>query len=339
MKHLQRDFHIGSASQKTRLFYRRPLREFIKWGFLLVEVMAYRCVRSLYTSWKTRRLLKESAHPRRVEEGVSRHFIPGPSYVEIQIGNETRANAVLQEGDFFSFERTIQTGDDFLFGVAPLIPELDPQSSKKWKFSVRVEEIGTDQVWLYEGSLPYDGKTEEFVYFPGDGWLDVQFPLQEFVGKKCRISVQGTTALGISCPQILKKRPEKEARTVVLISGESLTNLDYLRRVYGFSKYPHLEALIQEGVSYPYAYSPTDATLSFVAAVLTGLLPSQHGIGYYGWAADSFDNKRFSEKVTPLAQFFKELGFFTICGGTTVRLSSKMGWAKGFDHFFHVFDK
>jgi len=345
---LQRDHWVGMLSEDRRLFYARPVREWAKWTLRLVDYLLSRYLRPIHRSLVRRRLKKgmEFARPR--DPGLFA-YVPGRPYFEIQIGNETRTAALLDGGEELSFEEDLSQEDsprDLLFGIAPLVPPEETDRVRRWSCRLSIEDLASKKVSSWEEEFPFNGRSDLFAYYPGDGWVECCHPLDAYKGKRISISISGRSEgdgvlvpISIASPQVVSRR--EKAKNVLLVSFESLTDPQYLRQNYRekVPPLPNLEKLSHEGTVYPKVYSPTDSTLSFAASILSGLLPSQHGIGNYAIAADAFVNNVFHPDLRTLPRLFKGHRFRTFFGGTQARFSSKVGWARGFDHYFHVFEK
>ena len=68
----------------------------------------------------------------------------------------------------------------------------------------------------------------------------------------------------------------------------------------------NIDELIGESTAYPRIYSPADNTLSYGASILSGLMPSQHGIGNYSKMPWNFDNEILNSKIINLPEILKE---------------------------------
>ncbi len=112
---------------------------------------------------------------------------------------------------------------------------------------------------------------------------------------------------------------------VILISIDTL-RADHLG-CYGYSRQtsPHIDELARESVQFNNIFSPTGWTLPSHMSLLTGLTPLHHGALH-----DSF---AFDTTIPTLADFLREEGYATgaFTGGGYV--SSKFGFAKGFDFY------
>lgn len=349
-KLIKRDFFIGPSDEAKRLYYDRPFKEWIKLTILLLKLFLFKYCRPAYSVFSKDKINKKRIYARKVPDKLTKTYLSGKPFFELQTGNQTRPAVILSPDENFSFQKKIEAQDTFFFGICPMSDEYFPSRIKKWSFTLRITKLDTNTADEYKATLPYNGRTDCFAYFPGDGWVDSYINLDDYTGSTCLIEIEPeiitksaeekkTTSITISCPQIVTTKPLDQVKNVLLISVESLTDLNFLKNKYSAVTFPTLDRLASENVSYPRVYSPTDSTLSFAASMLTGLLPSQHAIGNYGIAANSFDNNIYNESLKSLPEFFKENGFLTFYGGTQVRFSSKVGWARGFDSYFHIFEK
>jgi tetratricopeptide (TPR) repeat protein len=122
-------------------------------------------------------------------------------------------------------------------------------------------------------------------------------------------------------------KPEQPAEKppIILISVDTLRS-DHLP-IYGYANgsTPNIDALRRDGVLYEKAWSHAPLTLPSHTSMLTGLLPTEHGvrnnIGY------RFDGSRFPT----LAKTLRENGYRTGAAVSSYVLRSETGIADGFD--------
>lgn len=349
---IKRDYYIEDPVDMVLYFYKKPQKGIVKWFLRWVGMHAARYAPGIFRFYLTSQIRKKISHARTVNPLYHQWYVPGNRYVEVQIGNDTRTALLLQDNEGLCFEKKVEEGDEFLFGAAPLLDELESGLLSRWKMVLRVTDKGNRQEQVHTCSFPF-GKRDDFMaYFPGEGWADFRFPLDRYVGRTCEIDVQiffdaepekkrNDVHAALSAPQILRRRKKGKAQNVVVISVESLTSFDYLKQLYGEEDWPCIQELRKEKnvAEYPKVYSPTDATLPFAASVFSGLMPSQHGVGNYAVGADTFNNMTINENIQPISAYMKSKGLLTFFGGTEVRFSAKIGFARGFDHFFHEFYK
>ena len=84
---------------------------------------------------------------------------------------------------------------------------------------------------------------------------------------------------------------KKQIKNIIVLSFEALTDFYFLNRKYGFEIPSVIQELVNDGIKYPLAYSPTESTLPFAASFSSGLMVSQHGIGDYSKSADQCFNQ------------------------------------------------
>lgn len=93
---------------------------------------------------------------------------------------------------------------------------------------------------------------------------------------------------------------------------------------------PHLEALARDGTFFSRAYAHSSSTRPSVATILTGRLPSAHGVVTQG--ADGL-----AETVPRLPVLLREAGYRTVALVTNPQVHPRLGFARGFDVFVPVF--
>jgi len=119
-------------------------------------------------------------------------------------------------------------------------------------------------------------------------------------------------------------------RHVVLIVVDTL-RADHLSLAgYGRPTSPRLEALAREGTVFTRAYAHSSSTRPSVATILTGRLPSAHGVVTQG--ADGL-----APEVPFLPARLREAGFRTLAFVTNPQVHPKLGFARGFDVFEPIF--
>ena len=136
-------------------------------------------------------------------------------------------------------------------------------------------------------------------------------------------SVRRILALSLLVLSCAKREPARPP--VILISVDTLRS-DHLP-AYGYTKIatPNIDALRREGVLYERAWSHAPLTLPSHASMLTGLLPTEHGvrnnIGY------QFDGAR----LRTLAEVLRENGYRTGAAVSSYVLRSETGIDDGFE--------
>ena len=140
------------------------------------------------------------------------------------------------------------------------------------------------------------------------------------------------TALGlfflvlVSCKGDRTISPPSANTPVFIVSIDTLRS-DHLP-VYGYKGVdtPHIDAFRKDGVLYERAYSHTPLTLPSHASLMTGLLPSEHGvrdnIGY-----------QLRSGATTVASMLKSRGYATGAAVSAFVLRRQTGLDRGFDFY------
>src|SRR6266481_1037360 len=125
-------------------------------------------------------------------------------------------------------------------------------------------------------------------------------------------------------------RPDKASRRDVFLITIDTLRADHVH-CYGYDRVqtPSLDQLAKQGVRFTQAFTPSPITNSSHASILTGLLPSSHGVSDFGvpLAASHFT----------LAETLKKRGYRTAAFIGAVILDSK-ALAPGFDRGFEFYD-
>jgi arylsulfatase A-like enzyme/Flp pilus assembly protein TadD len=127
-----------------------------------------------------------------------------------------------------------------------------------------------------------------------------------------------------------KPEPDKTSpQNIFLITIDTL-RADHIH-CYGYDRIqtPSLDQLAKQGIRFTQAFTPSPITNSSHASILTGLLPSSHGVSDFGvpLAASHFT----------LAEMLKKKGYRTAAFIGAVILDSK-ALAPGFDRGFEFYD-
>ncbi|MBN1764363.1 MAG: sulfatase-like hydrolase/transferase [Sedimentisphaerales bacterium] len=131
---------------------------------------------------------------------------------------------------------------------------------------------------------------------------------------------------------LVRNRKSKPIRNVLLISIDTC-RADHLS-CYGYPEIntPHIDNLAREGILFENAYASVPLTLPSHTTMLTGLIPPYHGIH------DNYDY-RVEDRITTLAEVFKENGFVTGAAVSTYILDSQFNLDQGFDTYNDYFEQ
>jgi len=131
------------------------------------------------------------------------------------------------------------------------------------------------------------------------------------------------------CAEIAAQPPQKLPPNVYLITIDTL-RADHVR-CYGYEKIatPALDGLAKAGVRFSQAFTPSPITNTSHTTILTGLLPSDHGVTDFGIP--------LSATHPTLAQLLGQRGYHTAAFIGAVILDSK-SLSPGLDHGFDFYD-
>jgi hypothetical protein len=192
-----------------------------------------------------------------------------------------------------------------------------------------VDAAGDDAVFRVIHDPPFRTAhvMAEFVAEPGAGWVDRAVPLPEEGVGRLRFEIDGNPERSwwarprLDCP----RRPDQlNYNNVVLVSLDTL-RADRIGAYGGRNELtPHIDRIARQGVLFERAYASYPNTMSSHASLFTGLLPSEHGV-LPGRA------RSVSEQTEVLAEVFADAGYATAAFTENGFVSSKWGFAQGFD--------
>jgi len=340
----KRDFYTKRNSNLHLLFYVRPFKELCWWIIYYCKYLLFFFSTKTFLRIRHNFLQKTRSYARRSPFGEKYYANSTNKYYELQIKNNTRVCNVFKEGENLSFKST-GNKNTFIFGIASLIEPYNHKNIKKWTLEITLtNERKILDNFSIEFPFNEGNRSHQSIYTPHDGWVDLSLDLSKYNNKKVEINFRiflekkepstYKEEFSLACPQFVNKK--NNAKNIILLSLESLSDLNYLKETYGLEGYKNLNKLIDESELYEEVFSPIDATLTYAASMISGLLPSQHCIGDYSVGSDSFDNKVLNNSLKTLPEILKEEGFLNFFGGTAGRFSSKLGFAHGFDDHYQV---
>ena len=153
------------------------------------------------------------------------------------------------------------------------------------------------------------------------------------VNKKLRLAIRWVfvsitivLALFLFINHNKKEIPEK--KQIILISVDTLRG-DHLSS-YGYSRdtSPHLSRLVEDSVYYTNAYANGCWTMPSHMSLLTGTLPSRHGVNTYWEPNPKEKYPALNDKIKTIAEVLKSRNMNTI---KFVLLPGELGFGKGFD--------
>src|SRR5206468_7140383 len=132
-----------------------------------------------------------------------------------------------------------------------------------------------------------------------------------------------TTLLLLAC----HRQPEFSRAPVVLISVDTLRSDHLPAYGYGGVQTPNLDAFRRDSILFQRAYSHCPMTLPSHVSILTGLLPTQHGVR---------DNQGFhfdAAKHPTVASLLRAHGYATGGAVSSFVLRAETGMASSFDDY------
>ena len=341
---IKRDY-LTSRNKDLRVnFYLRPYKEFVWWTIYFIKYHSFHFFKPLHIYLRSLFLKQKKSYARKINHQIKgKNILENKDFYEIQIKHETRASIILDEEEQLDIEEQINSPQTLVFGVSPLIEEYTAKNIKSWSVSIKVKINGNDEE-DYSINYPFNSFSSFAAYQQGEGWIDFKIDLSKYINKSVLIELTNSIdkknkghmeKFSISHPQIFSNR-SNDQKNIILLSFESLSDLDYLYDKYQFPELINFTKIIENSFDYKNTYAPIDSTLPYAATLQTGLLPSQHGIGNYRPNAYGFDNIVPTTDFNYLTQNLKEYGFINFFGGTATRFSSKIGFARGYDSYFQV---
>ena len=129
--------------------------------------------------------------------------------------------------------------------------------------------------------------------------------------------------------QAVPEPPSAERRNLLLITVDTLRP-DALGWVAGTNTTPHLDRLAGEGIAFADAVSPVPITLPAHTAIMTGLVPKNHGVR---------DNSQtVPANLITLAEILQGRGYQTGAFVSGFPLAGHFGLSQGFQHYDDHFE-
>lgn len=137
-----------------------------------------------------------------------------------------------------------------------------------------------------------------------------------------------------SLPRI-DPRPRDDARPDILLLTIDSVRADHTS-AYGYDREttPTLRALAARGTRFDRAYSTASWTSPSIASLLTGVLPSQHGVTQLHIVPDGgVETEALSAELPSLASSLHDVGYRTMGVTVTPLLDAAVGFGRGFDEY------
>jgi len=97
----------------------------------------------------------------------------------------------------------------------------------------------------------------------------------------------------------------------------------------------HIDALSREGTRFTRAFAQSSWTRPSLPTILTGLYPSEHGLGAFLQESDRVTGGSLSPGAVTAAEAMRALGYATALFGQQNQLAPKFGLDQGFDAYDH----
>lgn len=135
----------------------------------------------------------------------------------------------------------------------------------------------------------------------------------------------------VSSSGVVQAAPETAVQNVLLVVLDA-TGAKHLKHEGAPRSYtPTIDGLAKLGTKFTHSVAVAPWTKPSVASILTGLMPSLHGVTTTG-------SKLSSGQIT-VAEILKEHGFATLGVTSHTFLSERAGYSQGFDEFYQVNDQ
>ena len=340
---IKRDHHSKENITFEEKLYKRPFREIYLITLRLFNYLIYRFNPKLSLILNNYFLKKKKLFTKIATENTKKNLAnTSHEYYELQIGDQTRTCNILEENKEIIYTNH-KDSDYFIFGSSPIINNKNVENINSWSLKIVIsnQDKILDDFFI---DIPYlkENRNKEFVYQSNDGWIDLKIDLKKYKEKNLRIKIISSfkkkntlnNHFSISNPQFYCTKKIK--KNILLLSMESLTDFNFLINNFNFSLPNNLKNLIKTSKYYNKTYTSVDSTLPYAASIMSGLFPSQHGIGDYKDGANSTNHNIINKNNYSLANFLKENGFLTFFSGTATRLNSKYGFARGFDYYHQI---
>lgn len=235
--------------------------------------------------------------------------------VRIEVAGETRDAVYFLFPDTVSERVTLPPDAQLKFGVA--VPYFSEETSIE---GVKITLLA-DEKPLWSAFLdPVHNRQHR-------GWQDYTIDLSTFSvsNVELKLKVEGAPHLAISAPQVFSPSQKDNPPNIVFIL------IDTLRAdKVGFGGYPqnitpNLDAMAESGVVFERAISTAPWTEPATAAIFTGMLPSQTGVG--------FPDVTLPSSAKTLAEYLLEIGYSTAGFSGNPLISARFNFDKGFTFF------
>jgi hypothetical protein len=345
----KRDYFKKKNIDSFIIFNQNPLKDLLRWNIFFIQHIFFYFSPKIYILIRNYYLKKNSSYARDRTNNVKNYYAKtSRPFYELQIKNTTRVCNIFNEDEVICYELNGQK-DNFIFGISPLIEYYNAKCIIKWSIKVQIKQFG-ETLETFDIEIPFlshrSEKNNNFYYKDSDGWIDLNIDLSKYNKNPLTIAIstniQSTKSrqfkekLSISNPTFISKK--RDFKNIIYLSLESLSDFKLISDKYGINGFENIDKLIDISAEYKNAYSVVDSTFTYSATVMSGLMPSQHGIGDYSISADSFKNYTLNNSLSFLTEKLKKNKFLNFFTATATRFSSKSGTSRGFDDYYNVYN-
>ena len=336
---IKRDYFLKKSDNYIEDFYSRPVKEYIKISLVFFDAIFNKFfpkINNFFSNYYNKKLAKKK------NENAKFFARTNHDFYEIQIGNETRTCNIIKENQEIIYYSN-KKNDYFIFGISPLLELKNLKKTTSWSCKIFIFEHNKKKLLetiALDFPINFENRNDNFVYHGKNGWINIKIDLKKFRKKILKIKIIAnknnsiSNYLSIASPQF--KKIKKLKKNIIIISMESLTDLNFLSKNYKFQIPKNFNNLINDSSYYKKIYASCDSTLPYAASLFSGLFPSQHSIGDYSIGADTTNNKILNSKNFLIQKFLKEQEFQTFFAGSATRFNSKLQFSKFFDHYFQL---
>lgn len=275
---------------------------------------------------------------------------------KIDISSECREALIVKSNEKVKFSIKNCNYERLNFGISIL--ELETILNKKLYLSdafFRVKIESDNKIKEFKFQIPIGKKKHGLVTnYSQKGWFDFYIYLNDWKNKDIDISfelnvnksgfllhkinvkddfyqtknftfaVSGPTL----CSQIKNNQNTKVKKKIIILSIESLTEINYLENKLGIKlNIPNIRKLMNDETNYKNAFTMCDSTMPNLFSLHTGLLPSQHGIADHKC---SIYKEIPNKQLNFLGSILKKKNYFNISHTYGPRCDTIKNWNNGY---------
>jgi arylsulfatase A-like enzyme len=251
-----------------------------------------------------------------------------PSSSRVVLDDETRLAIEAPHPSRVAFDVRVPEEPVFRFAIAAK-PLGEPGHWPPLEFRIFVESDGGEREALFEDQVARGQESQ---------WLDRELDLRDFQGRNVRLVLEtavsgpearqrraGLRVMPVWGNPVISSRSRRDERpTIVLVSIDTL-RADHLGS-YGYHREtsPRLDGFAEDAALFESASSVSSWTLPTHLSMLTGLMPSLHGVR---------EQRRLSSDIAFLPELMAESGYRVDGVTSWYFLSQEFGFDRGFHSY------